>query len=50
VGTTGLSVRFVVHMYCIERKGIINIWFVFDILEIVENFIRITYSLYVDLI
>jgi hypothetical protein len=27
-----------------------KIWLVFEILEIVENFIRITYTLYVDLI
>jgi len=33
-----------------EREGIINIWLVFGILEIVPNFIRITYTLYVDLV
>jgi hypothetical protein len=34
----------------VGRKGIIQIWLVFEILGIVENFIRITYTLYVDLI
>jgi hypothetical protein len=33
-----------------RRRRKINIWLVFEILEIVENFIRIIYTLYVDLI
>jgi hypothetical protein len=28
----------------------VDIWIVFGILEIVENFIRVAYTLYVDLI
>jgi hypothetical protein len=35
---------------CIEREGKINSWLVFEVLKIVENFIQITYTLYVDLI
>jgi hypothetical protein len=34
----------------LEREGIINIWLVFEVFEIVMNFIRITCALYVDLI
>jgi hypothetical protein len=33
-----------------EIQGKINIWLVFEILKIVENFIRITHTLYVDFI
>ena len=37
-------------MKCIEIEGRINISLVFGILKIVVNFIRVTYTLYVDLI
>jgi len=33
-----------------RKEGIINIWLVFEIFEIVANFIQITYTLYGDLI
>ena len=33
-----------------RREGKINIWLLFEILEILVNFIRITYTLYIDLI
>jgi hypothetical protein len=36
-------------MQCIEREGIINIWLVFGILEIVVNFVSVTFILYVGL-
>ena len=38
------------YMKCIEIEGRINISLVFGILKIVVNFIRVTYTLYVDLI
>ena len=34
----------------IGREGKVNIWLLFETLEIVVNFIRITYTLYIDLI
>ena len=36
-------------LQCIGREGKINIWLLIEILEIVVNFIRITYTLYIDL-
>jgi hypothetical protein len=33
-----------------KREGIINIWLMVEVLEIVVNFVRVTYTLYVNLI
>jgi hypothetical protein len=37
-------------LWCIEGEGKIIIWLVFEILEVVVNFIQIIYTLYIDLI